>query len=139
MSLYAATKKVSEEIAPTYDHIYELSLTGLRFFTVYGPWGGLDMAYFFIKDILHGKAIDIYQTQDEKDVARDFTYIDDIAKGCLGALAVGHDREEYWKQREETGTGAAEDLQPQGTHRWSRSESWCPYWRGCREPRPRST
>ncbi|WJX39398.1 UDP-glucuronate 4-epimerase 6 [Trifolium repens] len=86
-SLYAATKKAGEEIAHTYNHIYGLSLTGLRFFTVYGPWGRPDMAYFFFtKDILHGKTIDVYQTQDGKEVARDFTYIDDIVKGCVGAL-----------------------------------------------------
>jgi UDP-glucuronate 4-epimerase len=86
-SLYAATKKAGEEIAHTYNHIYGLSLTGLRFFTVYGPWGRPDMAYFFFtKDILQGKTIDVYQTQDEKEVARDFTYIDDIVKGCVGAL-----------------------------------------------------
>ncbi|KAE8714529.1 UDP-glucuronate 4-epimerase 6 [Hibiscus syriacus] len=86
-SLYAATKKAGEEIAHTYNHIYGLSLTGLRFFTVYGPWGRPDMAYFFFtKDILQGKPIDIYKTHDEKEVARDFTYIDDVVKGCLGAL-----------------------------------------------------
>ncbi|GLT61002.1 hypothetical protein SLA2020_337380 [Shorea laevis] len=86
-SLYAATKKAGEEIAHTYNHIYGLALTGLRFFTVYGPWGRPDMAYFFFtKDILHGKTIDIYKTQDDKEVARDFTYIDDVVKGCLGAL-----------------------------------------------------
>ncbi|KAG4975473.1 hypothetical protein AAZX31_11G259600 [Glycine max] len=86
-SLYAATKKAGEEIAHTYNHIYGLSLTGLRFFTVYGPWGRPDMAYFFFtKDILQGKTIDVYQTQEGKQVARDFTYIDDIVKGCLGAL-----------------------------------------------------
>ncbi|TYI91902.1 hypothetical protein E1A91_D02G028500v1 [Gossypium mustelinum] len=86
-SLYAATKKAGEEIAHTYNHIYGLSLTGLRFFTVYGPWGRPDMAYFFFtKDILQGKPIDIYRTQDQTAVARDFTYIDDVVKGCLGAL-----------------------------------------------------
>ncbi|XP_031259094.1 UDP-glucuronate 4-epimerase 6 [Pistacia vera] len=86
-SLYAATKKAGEEIAHTYNHIYGLALTGLRFFTVYGPWGRPDMAYFFFtKDILQGKAIDVYKTQDDKEVARDFTYIDDVVKGCLGAL-----------------------------------------------------
>ena len=86
-SLYAATKKAGEEIAHTYNHIYGLSLTGLRFFTVYGPWGRPDMAYFFFtKDILQGKTIDVYQTLEEKEVARDFTYIDDVVKGCLGAL-----------------------------------------------------
>ncbi|KAF5446497.1 hypothetical protein F2P56_032121 [Juglans regia] len=86
-SLYATTKKVGEEIAHTCNHIYELSLTGLRFFTVYKPWGRLDMAYyFFTKYILHGKVIDIYQTQGEKEVARDFTYIDKVVKGYLEVL-----------------------------------------------------
>ncbi|CAA3007367.1 UDP-glucuronate 4-epimerase 6-like [Olea europaea var. sylvestris] len=86
-SLYAATKKAGEEIAHTYNHIYGLSLTGLRFFTVYGPWGRPDMAYFFFtKDILQRKPINVYVTQDGKEVARDFTYIDDIVKGCVGAL-----------------------------------------------------
>lgn len=86
-SLYAATKKAGEEIAHTYNHIYGLSITGLRFFTVYGPWGRPDMAYFFFtKDILQGKSIDIYQGQNQVDVARDFTYIDDIVKGCVAAL-----------------------------------------------------
>ncbi|GAB2217595.1 hypothetical protein Drorol1_Dr00000794 [Drosera rotundifolia] len=86
-SLYAATKKAGEEIAHTYNHIYGLSLTGLRFFTVYGPWGRPDMAYFFFtKDILKGKPIRIFEGANHGTVARDFTYIDDIVKGCLGAL-----------------------------------------------------
>ncbi|KAI9082698.1 hypothetical protein K1719_035272 [Acacia pycnantha] len=86
-SLYAATKKAGEEIAHTYNHIYGLSITGLRFFTVYGPWGRPDMAYFFFtKDILKGKQITIFEAPGHGTVARDFTYIDDIVKGCLGAL-----------------------------------------------------
>ncbi|KAH7684965.1 UDP-glucuronate 4-epimerase protein [Dioscorea alata] len=87
-SLYAATKKAGEEIAHTYNHIYGLSITGLRFFTVYGPWGRPDMAYFFFtKSILSGKPITVFKTQDGAgEVARDFTYIDDVVKGCLGAL-----------------------------------------------------
>lgn len=86
-SLYAATKKAGEEIAHTYNHIYGLSLTGLRFFTVYGPWGRPDMAYFFFtKDILKGKSIQIFEAANHGTVARDFTYIDDIVKGCLAAL-----------------------------------------------------
>ncbi|KAJ6404681.1 hypothetical protein OIU84_012781 [Salix udensis] len=86
-SLYAATKKAGEEIAHTYNHIYGLSLTGLRFFTVYGPWGRPDMAYFFFtKDILKGKSIPIFEAANHGTVARDFTYIDDIVKGCLGSL-----------------------------------------------------
>ncbi|KAJ8536699.1 hypothetical protein K7X08_035100 [Anisodus acutangulus] len=60
---------------------------GLRFFTVYGPWGRPDMAYFFFtKDILKGKPISVFQGSNNKSVARDFTYIDDIVEGCLGAL-----------------------------------------------------
>ncbi|GKV33769.1 hypothetical protein SLEP1_g42229 [Rubroshorea leprosula] len=86
-SLYAATKKAGEEIAHTYNHIYGLSITGLRFFTVYGPWGRPDMAYFFFtKDILKGKKITIFEGPDHTTVGRDFTYIDDIVKGCLAAL-----------------------------------------------------
>lgn len=86
-SLYAATKKAGEEIAHTYNHIYGLSITGLRFFTVYGPWGRPDMAYFsFTKDILRGKPISIYTGNNHKDLSRDFTYIDDIVKGCVASL-----------------------------------------------------
>ncbi|KAM0008388.1 putative UDP-glucuronate 4-epimerase [Helianthus debilis subsp. tardiflorus] len=86
-SLYAASKKAGEEIARTYNHIYGLSLTGLRFFTVYGPWGRPDMAYFFFtKDILKRKPIPVFESGNHGTVARDFTYIDDIVKGCLGAL-----------------------------------------------------
>ncbi|KAL7160305.1 hypothetical protein ABFS83_01G085000 [Erythranthe nasuta] len=86
-SLYAATKKAGEEIAHSYNHIYGLSITGLRFFTVYGPWGRPDMAYyFFTKDILRGKEIKIFEGADHATVARDFTYIDDVVKGCLSAL-----------------------------------------------------
>ncbi|CAN0891584.1 UDP-glucuronate 4-epimerase 2 [Linum grandiflorum] len=86
-SLYAATKKAGEEMAHTYNHIYGLSITGLRFFTVYGPWGRPDMAYFFFtRDILKGKPISIYEGPNHFTVARDFTYIDDIVKGLIGAL-----------------------------------------------------
>ncbi|CAM8979828.1 hypothetical protein QQ045_002035 [Rhodiola kirilowii] len=86
-SLYAATKKAGEEITHTYNHIYGLSITGLRFFTVYGPWGRPDMAYFsFTRNILQGKPINVYRGKDRVDLARDFTYIDDIVKGCIGSL-----------------------------------------------------
>ncbi|KAL3532951.1 hypothetical protein ACH5RR_006472 [Cinchona calisaya] len=86
-SLYAATKKSGEAITHTYNHIYGLSITGLRFFTVYGPWGRPDMAYFsFTKSILQGKPIKIYRGKNRVDLARDFTYIDDVVKGCVAAL-----------------------------------------------------
>ncbi|KAG6504776.1 UDP-glucuronate 4-epimerase 1-like [Zingiber officinale] len=86
-SLYAATKKAGEEITHVYNHIYGLSITGLRFFTVYGPWGRPDMAYYsFTRNILQGKPINIYRRRDGADLARDFTYIDDIVRGCVAAL-----------------------------------------------------
>ncbi|CAL5063529.1 unnamed protein product [Urochloa decumbens] len=86
-SLYAATKKAGEAIAHTYNHIYGLSITGLRFFTVYGPWGRPDMAYFFFaRSIVAGEPVTLFRAADGSDARRDFTYIDDVVKGCLGAL-----------------------------------------------------
>ncbi|RWW43892.1 hypothetical protein BHE74_00050398 [Ensete ventricosum] len=86
-SLYAATKKAGEEITHTYNHIYGLSITGLRFFTVYGPWGRPDMAYFsFTRNILQGKPITVYRGRNRVDLSRDFTFIDDIVKGCVASL-----------------------------------------------------
>ncbi len=79
LSLYAATKKSNELMAHTYSHLYGLPTTGLRFFTVYGPWGRPDMALFlFTKAILEGRPIDVF---NEGRMQRDFTYIDDIVKG----------------------------------------------------------
>ena len=81
VSLYAATKKANELMAHTYRHLYGLPVTGLRFFTVYGPWGRPDMASFsFTRAILEGRPIDVYNHGDMK---RDFTYIDDIAEGVV--------------------------------------------------------
>jgi len=81
ISLYAATKKANELMAHTYSHLYQLPTTGLRFFTVYGPWGRPDMALFkFTKAILEGKPIDVY---NYGKMRRDFTYIDDIVEGVL--------------------------------------------------------
>jgi len=86
-SLYAATKKANEMIAHAYKHIYGLSVIGLRFFTVYGPWGRPDMAAFhFTKKIEKGEAIKIFQGPGESELQRDFTYIDDIVTGCVGAI-----------------------------------------------------
>ena len=79
VSLYAATKKSNELMAHTYSHLYGFPTTGLRFFTVYGPWGRPDMAYFsFTKNILEGKSIKVF---NKGDLYRDFTYIDDIVDG----------------------------------------------------------
>lgn len=83
-SLYAASKKANELMAHTYAHLYGLPCTGLRFFTVYGPWGRPDMAYFsFTKAILEGKPIDVFNNGDMK---RDFTYIDDIVEGVIRVM-----------------------------------------------------
>jgi UDP-glucuronate 4-epimerase len=79
LSLYAATKKANELMAHSYSHLYQLPTTGLRFFTVYGPWGRPDMALFiFTKAILEGKPIDVF---NHGQMRRDFTYIDDIVEG----------------------------------------------------------
>ena len=81
ISLYAATKKSNELMAHSYAHLYDIPCTGLRFFTVYGPWGRPDMAYFkFASKIMKGEAIDVYNHGDMK---RDFTYIDDIVDGVI--------------------------------------------------------
>jgi UDP-glucuronate 4-epimerase len=84
VSLYAATKKANELMAYSYSHLYGIASTGLRFFTVYGPWGRPDMAYFsFTKAILAGKPIDVF---NHGRMRRDFTYIDDIAEGVVRVL-----------------------------------------------------
>jgi UDP-glucuronate 4-epimerase len=84
ISLYAATKKSNELMAHTYSHLYNLPTTGLRFFTVYGPWGRPDMAYYsFTKKILAGQPIDVFNSGH---MQRDFTYIDDIVTGLLSVI-----------------------------------------------------
>ena len=84
VSLYAATKKANELMAHSYSHLYGLPTTGLRFFTVYGPWGRPDMALFkFTRSILAGQPIDVFNFGHHK---RDFTYIDDIVEGVIRAL-----------------------------------------------------
>jgi UDP-glucuronate 4-epimerase len=84
VSLYAATKKANELMAHTYSHLYALPTTGLRFFTVYGPWGRPDMGIFkFTKAIVEGTPVDVY---NHGDMSRDFTYIDDIVAGVVATL-----------------------------------------------------
>lgn len=84
VSLYAASKKANELMAHTYAHLYRLPVTGLRFFTVYGPWGRPDMALFlFTKAILEGRPIDVF---NYGKMRRDFTYIDDIVEGVMRTL-----------------------------------------------------
>lgn len=84
LSLYAATKKADELMSETYAHLYRLPQTGLRFFTVYGPWGRPDMAmWLFTKAILEGRPIDVF---GEGQMRRDFTYVDDIVSGIVACL-----------------------------------------------------
>jgi len=84
ISLYAATKKANELMAHAYSHLFEIPSTGLRFFTVYGPWGRPDMALFLFTDaILHDRPIDVF---NHGRMRRDFTYIDDVVDGTVSAL-----------------------------------------------------
>jgi UDP-glucuronate 4-epimerase len=84
VSMYAATKKANELMAHTYSHLFGLPTTGLRFFTVYGPWGRPDMALFlFTKAILEGRAIDVF---NHGQMQRDFTFVDDIVEGVIRVL-----------------------------------------------------
>jgi UDP-glucuronate 4-epimerase len=84
VSLYAATKKANELMAHSYSHLYDLPVTGLRFFTVYGPWGRPDMAYFkFVEAIAQNKPIDVYNHGQMK---RDFTYVDDVVEGIIRVM-----------------------------------------------------
>lgn len=100
ISLYAATKKSNELMAHSYSHLYDLPTTGLRFFTVYGPWGRPDMApYIFTKKILAGETIDI---NNNGDMWRDFTYIDDIVEGVIRIAEVIPKKDANWKVEEGT-------------------------------------
>jgi UDP-glucuronate 4-epimerase len=94
VSLYAATKKSNELMAHTYSHLFQIPTTGLRFFTVYGPWGRPDMALFmFTKNILAGKPIDVFNYGNHR---RDFTYIDDIVEGVIRTLDKVPTSNENW-------------------------------------------
>ena len=103
VSLYAATKKSNELMSHSYSHLYDLPTTGLRFFTVYGPWGRPDMAPFiFTRKILTGETIDV---NNNGDMWRDFTYIDDIVEGVVRISDVIPARDNGWKV--EIGTPAS--------------------------------
>ncbi|MDF7658422.1 NAD-dependent epimerase [Erwiniaceae bacterium L1_54_6] len=102
VSLYAATKKANELMAHTYSHLYQLPTTGLRFFTVYGPWGRPDMALFkFTRAMLAGEPIDVY---NNGQMMRDFTYIDDIAEAIVRLQDVIPQPDAQWTV--ETGSAA---------------------------------
>jgi len=102
ISLYAATKKSNELMSHSYSHLYDIPTTGLRFFTVYGPWGRPDMALFkFTQAIINGDAIDVY---NNGDMRRDFTYIDDIVEGIIRIQDVIPTKDSNWQV--ETGSAA---------------------------------
>ena len=99
VSLYAATKKSNELMAHTYSHLYKIPTTGLRFFTVYGPWGRPDMAYFsFTNDILNDKPIKVF---NHGKMERDFTYIDDIVEGIYKLLPLAPKSNPEWDETED--------------------------------------
>jgi UDP-glucuronate 4-epimerase len=106
VSLYAASKKANELMAHTYSHLYALPTTGLRFFTVYGPWGRPDMALFlFTRAILAGKPIDVF---NHGRMRRDFTYIDDIVEGVVRVADRPAQPNPAWSgDRPDPGTSAA--------------------------------
>ncbi|WP_413935753.1 NAD-dependent epimerase [Nitrospira sp. BLG_1] len=106
VSLYAASKKANELMAHCYAHLYRLPCTGLRFFTVYGPWGRPDMALFiFTKAILEGKPIDVF---NQGKMKRDFTYIDDIVEGIIRTLDHPATANPSWSgERPDPGTSSA--------------------------------
>lgn len=94
VSLYAATKKSNELMAHSYAHLYDLPVTGLRFFTVYGPWGRPDMAYFiFTRRIVNDEAIDVF---NHGDMSRDFTYIADVVEGIYKLSSQPAEGDESW-------------------------------------------
>ncbi len=108
VSLYAATKKANELMAHSYSHLYDLKTTGLRFFTVYGPWGRPDMAYFlFTRAILAGQPIDVF---NDGKMKRDFTYIDDIVEGVVRVIGRPPVPDPAWDR-----------------HNPDPGTSWCPY------------
>ena len=94
VSFYAATKKANEAMAHSYSHLFDLPTTGLRFFTVYGPWGRPDMALFkFTKAILAGQPIDVY---NNGDMRREFTYVEDIVESLVRILDKPPVRNDAW-------------------------------------------
>jgi UDP-glucuronate 4-epimerase len=97
VSLYAASKKSNELMAHTYSHLFHIPTTGLRFFTVYGPWGRPDMAYYsFTRDILEGNTIKVF---NHADMSRDFTYIDDIVEGIIKLLNCPPKPNQNWDKK----------------------------------------
>ncbi len=124
LSLYAATKKANELMAHTYSHLYGLPATGLRFFTVYGPWGRPDMALFrFTRNILEGRPIDVFNHGRHR---RDFTYVDDVVEGVVRILDRPARANEHWSAEspDPATSSAPHRLYNIGNNRWVRLERY---------------
>ena len=124
LSLYGATKKANELMAHSYSHLYGLPATGLRFFTVYGPWGRPDMALFtFTRNILEGRPIDVFNQGRHR---RDFTYVDDIVEGVVRVLDRPASANEHWRaESPDPATSAAPHrIYNIGNSRWVRLERY---------------
>ena len=124
LSLYAATKKANELMAHSYSHLYRLPATGLRFFTVYGPWGRPDMALFrFTRNILEGRPIEVFNHGRHR---RDFTYIDDVVEGIVRVLDRPAFPDEHWRaEAPDPATSAAPHrLYNIGNSRWEQLERY---------------
>ena len=124
LSLYAATKKANELMAHTYSHLYGLPATGLRFFTVYGPWGRPDMALFrFTRNILEGRPIDVFNHGRHR---RDFTYVDDVVEGVVRVLDRPARANEHWSAEspDPATSSAPHRLYNIGNNRWVRLERY---------------
>ena len=131
LSLYAATKKANELMAHSYSHLHGLPATGLRFFTVYGPWGRPDMALFrFTRNILEGRPIDVFNHGRHR---RDFTYIDDIVEGVVRVLDRPATANEHWRaELPDPGTSAAPHrLYNIGNNRWVQLERYIELIESC--------
>ena len=124
LSLYAATKKANELMAHSYSHLHGLPATGLRFFTVYGPWGRPDMALFlFTRNILEGRPIDVFNHGRHR---RDFTYIDDIVEGVVRVLDRPAAANEHWRAEspDPATSTAPHRLYNIGNNRWVQLERY---------------
>ena len=131
LSLYAATKKANELMAHSYSHLYGLPATGLRFFTVYGPWGRPDMALFrFTRNILEGRPIEVFNRGRHR---RDFTYVDDLVEGVVRVLDRPACANEHWRaESPDPATSAAPHrIYNIGNSRWVRLERYIEVLEAC--------
>ena len=131
LSLYAATKKANELMAHSYSHLYGLPATGLRFFTVYGPWGRPDMALFrFTRNILEGRPVEVFNHGRHR---RDFTYVDDVVEGIVRVLDRPASANEDWRAEspDPASSPAPHRIYNIGNSRWVRIERYIEVLEAC--------